>query len=222
MTVLMEFRIHPDAFELGRVLSAIGEDVTIEFESLVPTGESPIPFLWVHEDGDEETERRIAAHPTVGAFDRVEHVEGRTLYAFEWNTEYDHLVRAIRDAAAQLLSGVRVASGWRFTLRFPSHSALSSFREESQHASLDIDVIRVYNAGRAESDPLFGLTDPQREALVLAVSEGYYDIPRGCTTVELGERLGISDQAVTERLRRAIGTLVTNTLVTDDHEEALD
>ncbi|WP_249361517.1 helix-turn-helix domain-containing protein [Haloterrigena sp. H1] len=33
---------------------------------------------------------------------------------------------------------------------------------------------------------------------------GYYDIPRGCTTAELADELGISDQAVTERLRRAI------------------
>jgi predicted DNA binding protein len=112
---------------------------------------------------------------------------------------------------------VRAGSGWPFTLRFPSHSALSSFHEMAQDAGLDVDVLRVYNVGRAETDPLFGLTDRQREALVLAVSEGYYDIPRECTTVELGDRLGISDQAVTERLRRAIGTLVT-----DDTEEAVD
>lgn len=41
---------------------------------------------------------------------------------------------------------------------------------------------------------------------------GYYDIPRGCTTKELADELGISDQAVTERLRRAIGSLVRHTL----------
>jgi len=50
------------------------------------------------------------------------------------------------------------------------------------------------------------LSEPQREALTLAVRRGYYDIPRGCTTAELADELGISDQAVTERLRRAIGT----------------
>jgi len=42
--------------------------------------------------------------------------------------------------------------------------------------------------------------DPtQREAPVLAVESGYDDIPRTCTTVELGEKLGVSDRAVTER-----------------------
>jgi len=36
----------------------------------------------------------------------------------------------------------------------------------------------------------------------------------GPVTVELAETLGISDQAVTERLRRAIVRLVTNTILT--------
>jgi predicted DNA binding protein len=47
---------------------------------------------------------------------------------------------------------------------------------------------------------------------VLTVLKGYYDIPRGCTTNELADDLGISDHAVTERLRRAIVMLVTYTL----------
>lgn len=55
-----------------------------------------------------------------------------------------------------------------------------------------------------------GLTDPQFEALTLAVEMGYYDIPRGYTTKELAEKLGISDQAVTERLRWAKHTLIVS------------
>jgi predicted DNA binding protein len=56
---------------------------------------------------------------------------------------------------------------------------------------------------------------------VEAVEEGYYSIPRGISTKELAEEFDISDQALTERLRRAIITLVTNTLaVTGEEEEA--
>jgi hypothetical protein len=40
------------------------------------------------------------------------------------------------------------------------------------------------------------------------------DVPRGCTTEELADELGISDQAVTERLRRAINAFVRETLPT--------
>ncbi|RLM81550.1 helix-turn-helix domain-containing protein, partial [Halobellus sp. Atlit-38R] len=64
----------------------------------------------------------------------------------------------------------------------------------------------------------YGLSEPQREALTLAVQMGYYDIPRGCTTQELASELGISDQAVTERLRRAIGAFVRRALLTPEPE----
>ena len=49
-------------------------------------------------------------------------------------------------------------------------------------------------------------------------SDGYYDIPRGCTTEELADELRISDQAVTERLRRAIGAFARHTLLTPEPE----
>lgn len=75
---------------------------------------------------------------------------------------------------------------------------------------------RIYNPSKPEVGPWYGLTAPQREALLLAVHRGYYNIPRQCTTVELAEQLDISDQAVTERLRRAIVTLTTNTLLENE------
>jgi predicted DNA-binding protein YlxM (UPF0122 family) len=55
--------------------------------------------------------------------------------------------------------------------------------------------------------------------LVLAVRNGYYSIPRQVSTQELADTLEISDQAVTERLRRAIETLVENTIIAMEAEE---
>ena len=74
---------------------------------------------------------------------------------------------------------------------------------------------RVYNIPEQQVEAEFGVTAPQREALILAVREGYYDLPRETNTTELGDQLGISDQAVTERLRRGIGTLVRNLLMSE-------
>ena len=76
----------------------------------------------------------------------------------------------------------------------------------------------MYNPTDPEAGPWYGLSEPQREALMLAVRMGYYDIPRGCTTEDLANELGISDQAVTERLRRAIGTFGRHTLLTPEAE----
>lgn len=84
---------------------------------------------------------------------------------------------------------------------------------------LDPEVIRVYDPTSPDVDLSYGVTGPQREALVLAVERGYYDVPRRCTTAELAATLGISDQAVSERLRRGTATLVERTLGDDAGEQ---
>lgn len=71
---------------------------------------------------------------------------------------------------------------------------------------------RIYNPTNPDSGPWYGLTPVQRATLVRAVREGYYSIPRELSTQELADSFDVSDQAVTERLRRAIASLVENTL----------
>jgi len=97
-------------------------------------------------------------------------------------------------------------------VRFASHESLSDFTSFCEDDGLDLEVTRVYNPTKPDAGPWYGLTEPQREAIDLAVTKGYYDIPRECTTKDLADELGISDQAVTERLRRAIVSLVSHTL----------
>jgi len=44
---------------------------------------------------------------------------------------------------------------------------------------------------------------------------GYFEIPREASTSDIGYRLGISAQAVSERLRRGHRKLVTSTIKPD-------
>lgn len=55
------------------------------------------------------------------------------------------------------------------------------------------------------------LTPRQREVLQVAYLEGYFDSPRGCTGDELGDKLGISSQAVYQHLREAQRKLLDET-----------
>lgn len=57
---------------------------------------------------------------------------------------------------------------------------------------------------------------PPYTALASAVRGGYYDIPRRMSTQDLADEFGISDQAVTERFRRGIASLVAHTLLPAD------
>jgi predicted DNA binding protein len=47
---------------------------------------------------------------------------------------------------------------------------------------------------------------------------GYFEIPREASTSDIGDRLGISAQAVSERLRRGHRKLVTSTVEPDGPE----
>jgi hypothetical protein len=51
------------------------------------------------------------------------------------------------------------------------------------------------------------------------VEGGYYDIPRRMSTKDLAEEFGVSDQAITERLRRAIVALTENTIAVPEIED---
>nr|WP_136603007.1 helix-turn-helix domain-containing protein [Salinigranum halophilum] len=57
---------------------------------------------------------------------------------------------------------------------------------------------------------------PPYTTLASAVRGGYYDIPRRMSTQDLADEFGISDQAVTERFRRSIASLVAHTLLPAD------
>jgi predicted DNA binding protein len=70
----------------------------------------------------------------------------------------------------------------------------------------------VYEVDSAER-VRFGLTEEQQEALVESYEHGYYEVPRDLDASALAERLDISHQALSERLRRATGALVEDALL---------
>lgn len=214
MSVIAELQIAGSEFALGRTLEAVS-GTAIELENMVPMGEAPVPFFWVHNSDREEIEANLSNQETIQNITEIDNLDGRTLYALEWTIDRDELFRGIQEQNAQVLGATGTIVDWEFELRFPSHEALSNFQRYCSQEQIAISVRRIYNPTKPGTGPWFGLTPRQRETLLLATEMGFYDIPRGCSTIELAERLEISDQAVTERLRRAIVTLVSNTL----HEE---
>ncbi len=163
----------------------------------------------VYNSAREPFVEAVQRHPTVNNAEEVDVFEDRTLFRLDWDATRDHVFQGIQEYDGQLLSAVGTPEQWDFELRFPDHDALSEFTEHCEDAQISLEVTRMYNPTDPDAGPWYGLTEPQREAITLAVENGYYDIPRNCTTQELADELGISDQAVTERLRRAIVSLVT-------------
>lgn len=211
MSVIVEVQIPAERFELGRILD-LKSDATIVLETMVPLGETAVPFFSVHNRNRSGFEERVRNHESVEDLREVSSSDDTTLYAIKWDAFRDPLFEGLRTAEAQLLNATGTATDWQFEFRFPSHTALANFQEYCSDADIPLDVSRIYNPTKPDSGPWFGLSEPQRQTLMRAVEGGYYAIPRRLSTQDLADEFDVSDQAVTERLRRAISTLVENTL----------
>jgi predicted DNA binding protein len=219
MAVIAHLRIPASSFELGRILE-LEVGGTIELENMVPLGEQAVPFFSVSDAVRESFEKNVANHPSVDRITEVTRHNGERLYSLEWNVSRDVFFQGIVELDGQLLSATGTAETWEFEIRFPTHEALSEFQEYCSNAHISLELGRVYNPVRPGTGMWYGVTEAQRETLMRAVQGGYYSIPRRMSTQDLADDLDISDQAVTERLRRAIVTLTENTLIMMEEERA--
>jgi predicted DNA binding protein len=218
MAVIVHLRIPADSFELGRILE-VKKKGTVELENMVPLGQKAVPFFSVTDDVRASFEKTVGDHPSVERILEITSHDNERLYSLDWNVARDVFFQGIVELNGQLLSASGTASTWQFEIRLPTHEALSEFQDYCENAHLPLEVGRIYNPVRPEADMWYGVTSPQRETLIRAVEGGYYSIPRQMSTQELAEEFDISDQAVTERLRRAIMTLTENTLIAMQAEQ---
>lgn len=88
-----------------------------------------------------------------------------------------------------------------------SSERLSELGERLDGAGIGYDIEYVRSEPSNPADRL--LTDRQREVLLTAATQGYYDTPRGSTLTEVSESLGISKATGSDVLHRAEGTVLT-------------
>ena len=212
MSVIVELDVRATDFELGRVLAVPGR-ARIKLEALVPLSEQVVPLFWLYDTDSPDFVESVRDHESVVGLREFDETADRVLYALTWDPSGDELLSAISENGGYLLKGSGSGIRWSIQIRFPDHEALSAFDRTCREQGIDFEVERVYNPTPPEAGEWFGLSTAQRETLLLALRRGYFEIPRQITTKELGNELDISDQAVIERLRRAIRTLADNTLL---------
>jgi predicted DNA binding protein len=212
MAVIVELSLPATEFQLGRILAAEG-DTTVSLETMVPLGDRSVPFFRLFGGARDAFEAQVRGHPSVSDIHVVTAHDGETLYAMDWDIREDSFLDGVLSLDGHVSEAGGGSETWEFQLRFPSHSVLSTFQESCFEAETQIDIKRIYNPTKPDAGPWYGLTTAQRETLSYAVEKGYYSLPRRSSTQDLAAEFDISDQAVTERLRRAIHTLVTNTLL---------
>lgn len=213
MSVLVEFSISSSDFLLGQVLDG-PEDTTFELERIVPTGNAVMPFVWVTGEDVEAFEANVKGSDSVSELLALDKVGGRALYRITWAEPHTGLVEVIGDSDATILEAHGDGARWRFRVRFTDEVSLSAFYDRCTDNDLPVHVVRTY--ALTESDDggnRFGLSSEQREALVLALERGYFDTPSETSLDELADELGITQQALSERVRRGNEKVLRNALL---------
>ncbi|WP_435346361.1 helix-turn-helix domain-containing protein [Haloarchaeobius sp. HRN-SO-5] len=103
---------------------------------------------------------------------------------------------------------------WRETIRFHDRSGVEEYASFCDRLGLPFSLLRLRRASEDVNGLQYGLTEIQEQTLVTAFQHGYYAVPRDISLQELATSFDISHQALSERLRRGIGSLVQNTVVT--------
>ncbi|SDJ89804.1 Predicted DNA binding protein, contains HTH domain [Halovenus aranensis] len=100
--------------------------------------------------------------------------------------------------------------GWYVKMNFPDKHAFRAFQSRSEEYGMDIQPTVVRDRQFFLSEEAFGLTRKQQEVLAEAIKSGYFEVPRRASLSDVSDRVGISDQAASERIRRGMKTLAEN------------
>jgi predicted DNA binding protein len=214
---LVTGRLPIEEFALGETFSTI-PDLRGQCASFSATGEAAImPLVWF-ETTDDRLETALDSDPTVAAAEELVRTDDRRLYRMEWTPDICSLCRLLLTSTAILRTASASASHWRVEILYPSRETIRQTSEycEQYNLSFDIESVRCLDP---EQTMECGLTPHQYEALTVACEQGYFAVPREANLEEIATEMGISHQALSERLRRGHQTLLTAVLGEAGHPE---
>ncbi|MFP8951890.1 helix-turn-helix domain-containing protein [Natrialbaceae archaeon A-arb3/5] len=210
MSLLAEFEAASPEFILGPTLEAM-PSLTIELErqyALDP--DRPIAFCWTRYHDIEQFERVLRDDRTVDEFDRILDNGDQSLYRVQQSDSgVIHAYRRWVSVGGELLDCRGSAGRWEVEMRFPDQAAFADYHTFLERKDVEFELQRLANGDEAVRDGRPNtLTESQREALVLAHERGFFEVPRRTTLSTIADALDISNQAVSERLRRGQARLV--------------
>ncbi len=210
MLIVVEFGVPADRFLLRETLPAF-PDAVVEGEWLIPTGDGLCPYLWVTDAPLPEFEARGRDDPTVEAMELQAELDDGGLFTVDWTSLEGTFARRVLDAPGVVLEFEGDAERWGVKMRFRDRADASELIDASEVHDVPLHVERVHEV-TAPKIGQYSVTPKQREMLVLALERGYFEMPRRVTMAELAAELGISTGAASERFRRGLTNLVSNSL----------
>lgn len=196
-------------------------DMSVTHEEQYVRDDGTVRFIiWATGSDFGAFESALKTDPTVTAPAILVELPQRRLYRLDFTdtgeevgtfktwSEYDIVIR----------KAVGMSEGWEVQWAVPDRAALDDLREEFRLRDVPFELQAIYELVDETNlnDTSLELTALQRETLVTAYERGYYAVPRTTDLGDLAASLGVSPQAVSERLRRATANLIHGALDLDN------
>jgi predicted DNA binding protein len=212
MSTIAELWFPAEEFALAETLSDVPH---LEFETVrVAAHESDraLPLVWTQTTNPAALDNAFSADSTVENVRLLAQLPEERLYRMDWVANVETVVHALLEHNGTVLSASGRADGWHLRILFPDRDSLSTTHDFATDNGISFSLQNIFdlNEGRGSQ---FALTNHQHEALLTAYERGYYDIPQNATLDELADELGVSAQAVSQRLHRAYRNFVENALL---------
>ncbi|MFH5841134.1 helix-turn-helix domain-containing protein [Haladaptatus sp. CMAA 1909] len=169
--------------------------------------EHVMPQLRVMAGDISAVERAFMDDDTVTDATLLTRLKDRGLFSMGWDRSVHRILSLIAMDDTAVLTAQASNGEWTFRIQCTNREILSRLYESCHDADVPLEVQNVQERTTMVDDP-HELTQQQHETLRSAMKRGYYEIPRKVTTTDLAEELGVSHQAVSERLRRGHRSLV--------------
>lgn len=209
MTVVARVSVDAEAVEIGSALAAL-PGVSVELERVIPADPDAVPFFWVEGADAEAVEAALSASDAVSDAEYVDRVGDTLLYRCRCRRRRDGVIAGAVESGLTLLSATSENGRWTLDVRGDGWASLRAFRDFCEANGIEMTLESLSPLSETDADERDGLTAPQAEALLAALDAGYYDTPRRATLTDVAERLGITRQALAERLRRGTRHLVAD------------
>ncbi|UPV75453.1 helix-turn-helix domain-containing protein [Halorussus limi] len=216
MSLIAEFSLRSSELALSAALDA-APDVTVELEQQMATEfDVPVMMLWAFGGDFGRLETGLERDESVRESAAIEALGDRKLYRIRLDPDnLCPIYPLYQRLGASPMAATGSADGWERRVRFPDRDSVVEMRRRCAERDVTFRLRRLYTPGDGELEDEFGLSAEQRDALTTAERVGYFEVPREVALEELGEELGVSGQSASERIRRGISKLVSNTLLSD-------
>jgi hypothetical protein len=215
MTIVGEFRIPTDDFLLADPLdTAPGCHVDLVRVTVEPNVLSP--FFRVTTLDLASFHDALADDPAVERRTRLETTDDTALYRVRWDLDGTNIPAIYGEYEGSVVETTATPDGWDLGVRFVDRDAFDAFRSQLREADVEFRTRRLTTGAETVADATSGLTEKQEEAIRRAWQLGYFDSPRATSLETVAEDLGISPQALSERIRRGQRSLFAHTLSTGD------